>query len=74
MQTFYFRNENIVNYCITAIIVHNGGRKTEVHDEFDVVAPRIIKKRINESFKVSFCACAPMHDSRCLTNMTQIYV
>ena len=32
----------------------------------------IIKEKINESFKVSFCGCAPIHASGWLTNMMQI--
>ena len=34
----------------------------------------IIKEKINESYKVSFCGCATMHTSACRTNMKQIYV
>ena len=49
-----------VNYCITAIMF-NAGRKAEILDEFGFWAPGIIKEKINESFKVSFCCCAPMH-------------
>ena len=49
------------------------GRKVEFLDEFGTWSPGIIKEKINESFKVSFCGCAPVHVSGCLTNMTQIY-
>ena len=48
-------------------------RKVEVLDEFGVWAPGIIKEKINESSEVSFCRCAPMDASGCLTNKTQIY-
>ena len=48
-------------------------RKEEVVDEFVAWATGIIKEKINESFKVPFCCCAPMHASGCHTNLTQIY-
>ena len=48
---------DIVNYCVAAIMF-NAGRKAEVLDEFSVWAAGIIKEKINESFKVSFCICA----------------
>ena len=51
----------------------NASRKGEAIDRFGVLAQGIIKEKIKESFKVSFCSCAPMHVSGCLTNMTQIY-
>ena len=67
-----FRDEDVVNYCITAI-VYNAGTKAEVLDKFCVWAPSIIKEKISESFKVFFHSCASVQDSDCLTNMTQIY-
>ena len=38
-----FRSEDVVNYCITAI-VYNTGRQAKALDEFRVWAPGIIKK------------------------------
>ena len=68
-----FSCEDVVNYCITAI-VYNTGRKTKVLDEFGVWVLGIIKKKINETFKVSFCSCGPVHASCCLSNMKEIYM
>ena len=48
-----YRSEDVVNYCITAI-VYNTGRKAELLNEFAVWAPAIIKKC--HSFKVCFTA------------------
>ena len=38
-----FRSEDIVNYCIAAIM-YNAYRRTEVLDEFGAWAPGVIKK------------------------------
>ena len=62
-----FTSEDVVNYCITAIIMFSAGRKViqALRDEF----------RVYECFKVvSFCGCAPMHTYCCLSSMMQIYV
>ena len=66
-----FRSED-VNYCITCAIMFTADRKA-VFDKFVVWATSVIKEKIKESFKVSFCSCVPMLASGCLSNLTQIY-
>ena len=48
------RSEDVVNYSITANML-NVGRKAEVLHKFSAWASGIIKDKINESFKLSFC-------------------
>ena len=46
---------------------YNAGKKVEVSNQFRVWAPSILKNVIDKAFKLSFCGCAWMHTSGCLS-------